>query len=104
MHSTVRTLLLGTLPLMPRSLAVPLALLVSGILIAGGAILFISATQASASFGWFAYQPLSGAVFMSPDLILLTPLAAVGIGIGVVGLTGLALLVGFVIGRGSRAR
>lgn len=87
---------------MPRSPAVPLALLASGILIAGGAILYITATQASASFGWFAYQPLSA--LTGADLILMTPLAAVGIGIGVLGLTGLALLVGYMIGRGSRAR
>lgn len=87
---------------MPRSTAVSLVFISSGILIAGGAVLYLTATQASASFGWFAYQPLSA--LTGAGLILMTPLAAVGIGIGVVGLIGLSLIVGIMIGRGSHRR
>lgn len=89
---------------MPRTASITLAFLGSGVLIVVGAIVYIAASQAGASFGWFAYQPLSRTVLMGGDFIFMTPLSAVGLGIVVLGLIGFGILVGYLVGRGSRAR
>ena len=77
-----------------------IASIVSGLLVLGGVALFIANSPTStASFGWFAYQPLSGAAFFPGSLIVLTQPSAVGIAIGVAGLVGLGVIAGFLLGR-----
>jgi len=74
---------------MPARLLV--ALIFSGLLVVGGALLIFATPQASASFGWFAYQPLSDSVFIPGGFTVLTQ--------PVIGLGG---VVGFALGRRSR--
>lgn len=51
------------------------------------------------SFGWFAYSPLSGRVFPSPEIYIVSQLTVVGaIAMGI-GLIGLSLVVGYLLGR-----
>jgi hypothetical protein len=85
---------------MPASLLV--ALILAGVLVVTGALVILLAPQASASFGWFAYQPLSDAVFFPGGFIVLTQTAIVGGVLAIVGLIGLAAVVGFALGRRRR--
>lgn len=85
---------------MPAPLLV--ALIHSGVLAVTGALVILLAPQASASFGWFAYQPLSDAVFVPGGFIVLTQAAIVGAVLAIVGLIGLAAVVGFALGRRRR--
>lgn len=63
----------------------------------------LAAPQASASFGWFAYQPLANAVFVpGGPAIVLSPLTIVGWVVFTIGLLGLAFLAGRVTARRAR--
>lgn len=83
-------------PIHPALLA---TLIVSGVLVAGGAALVIVATRQPVSFGWFAYQPLSGSVFSPDGIIVLTRLGVLGIVVTAVGLMGVSAAIGFMFGR-----
>jgi heme/copper-type cytochrome/quinol oxidase subunit 1 len=54
------------------------------------------------SIAWFAYTPLSDASF-SPGGMLLTPQAAIGLLVGVLGLVALAFAGGWALGRRRQA-
>lgn len=74
--------------------------IISGLLVVGGVIVFVAASPAAtASFGWFAYQPIADATFYPGSLVVLTPLTAAGAGISVAGLVGLGVVAGFLLGR-----
>ncbi|MCT9821024.1 hypothetical protein N3K63_12115 [Microbacterium sp. W1N] len=77
-----------------------IAAVVSGLFFLGGAIVLLTAgpTQ-TASFGWFAYQPLAAATFVPESLVILTPLAAAAGMFAVAGLVGLGVIGGFLLGR-----
>ena len=77
-----------------------------GVLTLGGVIMFIAtAPTATASFGWFAYQPLAAETYFSGALVVLTPLMATAAAISIVGIVGLSLVAGYGIGqRRSGAR
>lgn len=85
---------------MPASVIV--ALVLSALLVVAGLLLIVAAPQASASFGWFAYQPLSESVFIPGGFIVLTQPVIIGAAVGVLGLVGLGVVLGFVLGRRPR--
>jgi hypothetical protein len=86
---------------MHPSLLVVLTL--SGVLVAGGAVLVAVSSQPTVSFGWFAYQPMSDSLFVPGGFVVLTQPAIVGAVFAVVGLIGLGAATGFALGRHSRA-
>ncbi|MBN9201467.1 MAG: hypothetical protein ABS61_00770 [Microbacterium sp. SCN 70-18] len=74
-------------------------------LIAGFVLILIGiATPPSASFGWFAYAPLSNFAYVAgaPGLAI-PPMTAAGFTLFVVGLAGVAFLVGIRVGARRRA-
>ena len=82
------------------SVGLAIAAIISGLLVIGGVILFVVASpRGTASFGWFAYQPIAGAAFFPGSLVVLTPLTAAGAAICVAGLVGLGVIAGFLLGR-----
>ncbi|MGJ9404271.1 hypothetical protein [Arthrobacter sp. KK5.5] len=91
-------------PSLGRVGAVVLLLAAAGI--AGGGILLIqaaAAVPAAATFGWFAYAPLSAMTESAPEgLVVLTQGQAVGVLLLGLGLSGLAFLAGLRFGRGPR--
>ncbi|MFD4421914.1 hypothetical protein ACFWN7_10475 [Agromyces sp. NPDC058484] len=78
------------------------ALILSGVLVVGGALLVVVSSQAPASFGWFAYQPLPDSVFVPGSFVVLAQTAVVGAAVTGGGLIGLGGVVGFALGRRSR--
>ncbi|AZC12870.1 hypothetical protein [Microbacterium sp. ABRD28] len=83
---------------MPVGLVI--AAIIAGVLVLGGVILYIAGSSAgTASFGWFAYQPISGAAFFPSSLVVLTPLTATGAAIAIAGLIGFGVIAGFIVGR-----
>jgi heme/copper-type cytochrome/quinol oxidase subunit 1 len=78
----------------------------AGVLVGAGAIAIlvgVFSPAATASFGWFAYQPLSGATFVPGGTsVVLSRVTAVGFTLATIGLIGLAFLTGRVAGRRSR--
>ncbi|TQK20546.1 hypothetical protein FBY40_3083 [Microbacterium sp. SLBN-154] len=77
-----------------------IAAIISGLLVLGGVILYVAGSSAGmASFGWFAYQPISGAAFFPSSLVVLTPLTAAGVAIAIAGLLGFGVIAGFLLGR-----
>ncbi len=86
------------------SVGVVVATIASGLLLLGGVIMFVAASPTgTASFGWFAYQPLAGAAFFPGSLVVMTPLMAAAAAIGVAGLVGLGAIAGYVLGRRQHA-
>jgi len=82
------------------SVGVATAAIISGLLVLVGVILFVAASPTgTASFGWFAYQPIAGAAFFPGSLVVLTPLTAAGAAICVAGLVGLGVIAGYLLGR-----
>lgn len=75
-----------------------IALILAGVAAVAGAIVLILALLTplppSASFGWFAYAPLSDTVFLPSDVIALPTWALVGVGLLVVGLVALSYMIG----------
>ncbi|GAA3013094.1 hypothetical protein [Microbacterium aurantiacum] len=74
-------------------------------LVAGFVLILVGiATPPSASFGWFAYAPLSNYAYVAgaPGLAV-APVTAVGFTLFVVGLVGVAFLVGIRVGARRRA-
>ncbi|ACL41280.1 conserved hypothetical protein [Pseudarthrobacter chlorophenolicus A6] len=57
--------------------------------------------QATASFGWFAYAPLSNDAFNGSGMTFVTQGTQIGLGIAVLGLLVLAFWAGFRSGRRS---
>lgn len=86
------------------SVGVATATITAGTLLLGGVVMFFAVSPTgTASFGWFAYQPLAGATFFPGSLVVLTPLMAVAATVGIVGLVGLGAITGYVLGRRHRA-
>ena len=56
-------------------------------------------SNADASFGWFAYAPLSNQVFIGNGISLVTQGTQIGLAVAVVGLLVLAFWAGYRIGR-----
>ena len=56
-----------------------------------------------ASFGWFAYAPLSNSAFIPPG-VLLSPHSQIGIVLFVIGLAMLAFSAGWMLGHRQAAR
>ena len=69
------------------------------VLVLGGALLVLL-NPAEATFGWFAYAPLSDEVF--PAATFITPEAVVGWLSTVLGLLLWAFCAGWLVGRGRR--
>ena len=69
--------------------------------VVAGAVLLSMSTVQAASFGWFAYQPLSSQMLMTSQLTY--PMALVGLILVGVGLVGLGGVGGYLIGRRVRA-
>ena len=57
--------------------------------------------QANASFGWFAYAPLSNDTFNGSGITFVTQGTQIGLGIAVLGLLVLAFWAGFRSGRAT---
>jgi len=74
--------------------------------LAGFIIVAVGADGAStsASFGWFAYQPLSSMAFAGPVGIVLTPATVVGGILAVVGLLALSFLFGYLVATSRASR
>lgn len=83
--------------------ALLVALILSSVLVSGGAVLLAVSSQATVSIGWFAYQPMSDSLFAPGGLVVLTQPAIVGAVVTVVGLIGLGAATGFALGRRVRA-
>ena len=83
----------------PVRIAVPVVAILFVLL--GTVMLFIA--QSEASFGWFAYAPLSKATFAPQGLVYLGSSARIGMALCAVGLTLLAFWAGYQAGR-SRQR
>ena len=66
-----------------------------------GLVLFLL-PGGSASFGWFAYAPLSNTTFL-PSGVLLTPQSQIGIVLLIIGLALLAFGAGWVLGQRQAA-
>lgn len=77
-----------------------LAIVASGLIVLVGVIVLASSLLAPvASFGWFAYAPLSGGVFASQGMFIVSQLTLVGAIVLVLGLIGLSLAFGYLWGR-----
>ena len=50
--------------------ALLVALILSGVLVVGGAVLVAVSSQTTVSFGWFAYQPMFDSVFVPGGFVL----------------------------------
>ncbi|WP_236967647.1 hypothetical protein [Microbacterium aurantiacum] len=74
-------------------------------LVAGFVLILVGiATPPSASFGWFAYQPLANAAFVPGSAgMAIAPVTAAGFTLFVVGLVGVAFLTGIRVGARRRA-
>ena len=83
--------------------ALLVALTLSGVLIAGGTVLFAVSSQMPVSFGWAAYAPLSDSLFVPGGFVVLTQPAIVGAVAAVAGLISLGAAAGFAFGRRGRA-
>lgn len=70
--------------------------------LAFGAVMMLTPPPDTASFGWFAYQPLSSSVIMSGSPAGLSPTVLAGIAFAAVGLLGIGGVAGFLIGRRVR--
>jgi heme/copper-type cytochrome/quinol oxidase subunit 1 len=83
-----------------------LAWVAAGAILAAGAIMIVIGLftpWGSASFGWFAYQPLADATFVpGGSAVVLSRIAVVGWIVFAVGLVALAFLAGRIAGRRSR--
>lgn len=89
---------------MPRMhTALLVVLILSGVLVAGGVVLVAVSSQTPASFGWFAYQPMSDSLFVPGGFVVLTQPAIVGVVVTGVGVVGLSAATGFMVGRRVRA-
>ena len=66
----------------------------------GGAVTIVVATPpaSSASFGWFAYAPLSGAVFAPEAAAVVSTASIVGAGVVALGLAAVAFWGGYRLG------
>ena len=78
----------------------------AGAILAAGAVMIVIGLftpVGSASFGWFAYQPLADATFVpGGSAVVLSRIAVVGWIVFAVGLVTLAFLAGRIAGRRSR--
>ncbi len=61
-------------------------------------------STANASFGWFAYAPLSNGPFSGSGMAFVTQGTQIGLAIAVVGLLALAFWAGHTLGRRRTAR
>ena len=86
------------------SVGVVTATIISSVLLLGGVIMFFAvAPTGTASFGWFAYQPLAGTTFFPGSLVVLTPLMATAAVVGIIGLVGIGAVAGYLLGRRHQA-
>lgn len=85
------------------SVVLTLTIVLSVAFLAVGAVLIATSNAGAASFGWFAYQPLSSTAMLigAPAMVGTTTLAgAILVALGLLGLGGAA---GFLLGRRVRA-
>lgn len=75
-----------------------IALIIAGIIAVAGAIIVVLALLTPVSFGWFAYAPLSDAVFL-PSVIALPAWTLVGVVHFIAGLVTISYLIGKRRGR-----
>jgi heme/copper-type cytochrome/quinol oxidase subunit 1 len=80
-----------------------IAFIVSAVLVVGGLVIAATGTQ-TASFGWYAYQPLAGSVFFPGGATVLSPVTALGWSAVVLGLIAMSAIGGYVLGRRRRPR
>lgn len=83
-----------------------IGLIVSALAIVGGIVtVFVTSLRGTASFGWFAYQPLANSIFYPGNMIILTGPMLFGVVVAGLGLLGLAFLIGLRRGaKGTGAR
>jgi len=78
----------------------------AGVIVAAGAVIIVIGLftpMGTASFGWFAYQPLADATFFpGGSAVVLSRITVAGWIIFAVGLVWLAFLAGRIAGRRSR--
>ena len=79
-----------------------LIVLVAGLTLVGVGVAVLMTPQGVASFGWFAYAPLSEATF--PPGLFLTPLHLWGAAAGVTGLVATSGALGYMVGRRDPTR
>ncbi|MRG60112.1 hypothetical protein GE115_09545 [Agromyces sp. CFH 90414] len=86
---------------MNRSRAATAAWVAAGALTIAGAVMTTWAVVAtpSATFGWFAYQPLASSVLFPPGFVMLSHAAVFGTFVTIVGLLTLSFLLGRHLGR-----
>ncbi|WP_336625234.1 MULTISPECIES: hypothetical protein [unclassified Microbacterium] len=70
-----------------------------GIALVGAIVMLTAAPAATATFGWFAYQPLADATFAPGASVVITTAALVGALLLAAGLIGVSGVIGFVWGR-----
>lgn len=86
------------------SVGVVTTTIISGVLLLGGVLMFFAVRPTgTASFNWFAYQPLAGAAFFPGSFITLTPLMVSAAAIGIIGLVGIGAITGYLLGRRHQA-
>ena len=86
----------------PRARRVSIALFSAGILAVVVGLVLALTSPGQATYGWFAYTPLSDVSF-SPDVILLSPQATAGVAIGITGLLLVAFCAGLLLGARRRS-
>lgn len=70
--------------------------------IVAGVVVMVASTPQSASFGWFAYAPLSSMVFSPAGAVVIGWGTIAGAAVVVLGIAGLAFWAGWMLAR-SRA-
>ena len=78
----------------PRT-AIIVVLVIASVLLVAGIALVAAMPATVASFGWFAYAPLSGQMFL-PGLVI-QPWVAAGIALAAVGLLGIGFGIGWLV-------
>ena len=78
--------------------------MVAVVVMAAGVIGIVLATPQTASFGWFAYAPLSGAVFSPEGAVVVGWGAIAGAAAVALGLTTLGFWAGFALATSRAAR
>jgi len=74
----------------------------AGVLVVAGVITIVVGQSSPATFGWFAYQPLAGATFMSGGGAVIVARATItGLVVCGLGLVSLAFLAGWRLGKKS---
>ncbi|GAA1822393.1 hypothetical protein GCM10009750_00970 [Agromyces salentinus] len=81
-----------------------IVLVIAAVLVVGGVVTMLVAgfAQPTATIGWFAYQPLAGAVFPPGGGVMVTTPVLIGAAAAALGFVALAGALGFALGRGRQ--